>query len=227
MNRFASALGVLALLSLAGCGGLGGGPRGPRVALEANPSAVIAAELGFARMAREQGQWTAFAEYAADSGVMFVPEQVNARTWLKGRADPPESVAWQPHQVWSSCDGSLAVTRGAWQRPDGSQGRFTTIWQRQERGDYRWVLDMGEALAEPLAEPEMIAATVADCDTGNARPARPGADGGEPGPQRPDMARDGTLHWTLAGNGPDGYLLTVTLRKDGDMREILTSRSAP
>ena len=97
----------------------------------ADASAVVAAELAFARAAQEKGQWTAFAEFAADDAVMFVPEPVNAQAWLKGRANPPQAVRWQPHQVWSSCDGSLAVTKGAWQRPDGSVGYFTTVWQRQ------------------------------------------------------------------------------------------------
>ena len=130
---------------------------------QAQPSDVVATEIAFARMAREKGQWTAFAEYAADEATMFVPEAVNARQWLKGRSNPAQSVAWQPHQVWMSCDGSMAVTKGAWQRPDGSQGYFTTIWQRQKNREYRWVLDQGDVLAEPLIEPEFIQTDVADC----------------------------------------------------------------
>ena len=88
--------------------------------VRANPSKVIATELAFARAAQEKGQWTAFAEYATDDAVMFVPEPVNAKDWLKRQVNPPRAVTWQPHQVWSSCDGTLAVTKGAWQRPDGS-----------------------------------------------------------------------------------------------------------
>jgi len=129
----------------------------------ANPSKVVAAELGFARMAQDEGQWTAFREYAADDGVMFVPEPVIARDWLKGRADPAQAVRWQPHHVWSSCDGSLAVTRGAWQRPDGSNGYFTTVWQRRRDGEYRWTLDQGDSLETPLEAPEFVRTDVADC----------------------------------------------------------------
>src|SRR5690606_29429218 len=96
----------------------------------ADPGKVVAAEIAFARTAQEKGQWTAFAEFAADDAVMFVPAPVKAKDWLKGQRDPAEAVRWQPHQVWSSCDGTLAVTRGAWQRADGSTGYFTTVWQR-------------------------------------------------------------------------------------------------
>jgi len=131
----------------------------------ADPSTVVAAELAFARAAQEKGQWIAFAEYATEDAVMFVPAPVNAQDWLKKRPNPPQAVRWQPHEVWSSCDGSLAVSKGAWQRPDGSVGYFTTVWERQakEKDGYRWVLDQGDALAEPLAAPEMIAARVAEC----------------------------------------------------------------
>ena len=133
--------------------------------LRASPSSVIAAELAFARKAQEVGQWTAFAEYATRDAVMFVPALVNAQDWLRGQSNPPQAVRWQPHQVWSSCDGSLAVTKGAWQRSDGSVGYFTTVWQRQgkKQDEYRWVLDQGDVLAEPLTPPEMIEARIAEC----------------------------------------------------------------
>ena len=70
----------------------------------ANPSKVVAAELGFARMAQDEGQWTAFRATADDDAVMFVPQQVSAKAWLKGRADPPASVKWSPSVVYVSCN---------------------------------------------------------------------------------------------------------------------------
>ena len=90
----------------------------------ANPSKVVAAELELARAAQEDGQWSAFRDFSAGDAVLFVPEPVAARDWLQGRADPAAALQWQPHHIWSSCDGSLAVTRGAWQHPDGAQGEF-------------------------------------------------------------------------------------------------------
>ncbi len=181
-----------------------GGPRRENDArlLRADPSKVVAAELAFARAAQDQGQWTAFAEYATDDAVMFVPEAVDAQAWLKGRANPPQAVRWQPHQVWSSCDGTLAVTRGAWQRPDGSVGYFTTVWQRQEgrEADYRWVMDQGDALAEPLAAPGMIDAKAADC---GGTPFPPVIVSGPSDTVRSGASNDGTLHWNVTV-GPDG-----------------------
>lgn len=166
MKRSAATLAVALGCALAVCAGPGEARR-DRLRPTANPSAVVATELAFARAAQEKGQWAAFRQFASDDAVMFTPQQVNAKTWLKGRAEPPVAVKWQPYSVWMSCDGSLAVTKGAWQRPTGV-GYFTTVWQRQKNGSYKWVLDQGDALAQPLPEPEMIAGQVADCS--NASP---------------------------------------------------------
>ena len=160
MKRFA----ILLALSLAACAAPGSRARyAPLAVPVANPSKVIAAELAFARTAQEKGQWTAFREFAAREATIFVPQAVDAQDWLKQQTDPAEAVKWQPHEVWSSCDGSLAVTKGAWQRPNGSTGYFTTVWQRQKDGEYKWVMDQGEPLDNPLAAPEFIRTEVADC----------------------------------------------------------------
>lgn len=194
----------------------------------ASPSTVVAAELAFARAAQDEGQWTAFAEYATKDAVLFVPEPVNAQQWLKGRANPPQAVRWQPHQVWSSCDGSLAVTKGAWQRPDGSVGYFTTVWRRQDKDDYRWVLDQGDVLAEPLTAPEMIEAKVADCPRPVRRDAAvlrlPECDAeGCAGGGRSD---DGTLEFSYATLPGGARTLRVLLLQGGQMQEVLLSEVA-
>jgi hypothetical protein len=194
---------LAAVLLLAACAPMGGADRGPGgrpLLLAANPSAVIAAETAFARLAREKGQWTAFRETASDDAVLFVPQRVLAQAWLKGRANPPVSVTWQPHEVWMSCDGRYGVTRGAWQRPN-SVGYFTTVWRRDNKGAFRWVLDQGDVLAQPLAAPEMITAKVAECGKGaTPLPASTPVQGAD---RKDDHSPDHTLQWTSVVN-PDG-----------------------
>ncbi|UIP07590.1 hypothetical protein LY632_04090 [Erythrobacter sp. SDW2] len=200
MLKAVSAVALAALL--ASCAG--GPPRTPRGFIDyalanspnnASPGKIVAAELAFARLAREKGQWTAFREFATDDAVMFVPEPVNARDWLANQKDPAEAVQWQPHQVWMSCDGSMAVTKGAWQRPDGSFGYFTRVWERQQDGEYKWVLDQGDVLAEPLAEPDIVQSTVADCSLQPAQTI--------PYPEQPTQKKfsgvsdDGRLKWDM------------------------------
>lgn len=215
MKRFRTAALALAV---AGCAA-GPGPRGGEGfrPLSANPGEVIAAELAFARLAQDKGQWTAFRATSADDAVMFTPQMVLAQQWLKGRADPPVAVRWQPHQVWSSCDGSLAVTHGAWQRPSGT-GYFTTIWRRTPDGGHKWIFDHGDALKEPLPAPEMVAAKVADCVRGPR---------GEPVPPAPfDPAHrtgrsdDGTLVWEVTAEPDGAHNLSVEMRIDGKMTPV-------
>lgn len=157
------AVTALVALALSGCAG-GAGTNGARLRPSANPSAVIAAELAFAQAAQTKGQWTAFRDTSTDDAVMFTPQPVNAHQFLKGKPDPAQPLKWQPYEVWSSCDGSLAVDKGAWQAAAGATGFFTTIWKRQGNGDYKWIYDGGDALPSPLPAAEMIGAHVASCE---------------------------------------------------------------
>jgi hypothetical protein len=189
----------------------------------ANPSAVVATEIAFAREAQEKGQWTAFRAFAADNAVMFVPQPVAAKEWLKGRSNPARAVSWQPHSVWMSCDGSLAVSKGAWQRADGSVGYFTTVWRRQKNGSYKWELDQGDTLPQPLAAPDMIAGNVADCSKAKA-PIIPGPEAGET--QRVGWSDDKTLQWIFVAQ-PDGSRWFKAHRWTGEgYEEVIRSEVA-
>ena len=220
--RRALGLSIISAAALAACTA-GPGTRGWRdLRPTANPSAVIAAELAFAREAQEEGQWTAFREFAADDAVMFVPQPVAAQDWLRRQADPPQAVRWQPHQVWSSCDGSLAVARGAWQRPDGTFGQFTTVWQREDNREYKWIVDVGGTLDEPLEAPAMIAAEVAECGVPLTEDVvRFEHDGANRvgGAERQGLARDSTLetHYRWL---PTGGTLTVRLQRGGRLETV-------
>lgn len=135
----------------------------PPMRFQPDPSSVIAAEIAFNRLAQQKGQWTAFRETAAEDAVMFVPQRVLARDWLKKQADPPASVQWSPSIVYVSCDGRLAASTGNWKRPDGSVGYFTTIWQRDKKGAWKWIVDHGDTLASPREAPEFLTGKVATC----------------------------------------------------------------
>jgi hypothetical protein len=224
---------------LAGCASGGPGPIGEprdRVGFRANPSAVIAAELAFARMAQEKGQWTAFLETSRDDAVMFVPQAVNAHQWLRQQTNPAQAVRWQPHQVWSSCDGTLAVTKGAWQRPNGTVGYFTTVWTRERDGDYEWVLDQGDTLDQPLAAPDLIDGKVAECTRPDAPEDRRERYRFRPAAIRPlacagstcrggGTSADGTLSYDFEATA-QGRQLAVQMRENGALSEVMRSEVA-
>jgi len=184
---------------------------------DANPSALIATELAFAREAREKGQWTAFRDYAAGDAIMFVPQQVVARDWLKKQANPAQAMTWQPYAVWMSCDGSMGITKGGWQRPDGTVGYFTTVWRKQKNGAYKWQLDQGDTLAQHLAAPEMISGDVADCSRAKPTevPAAPGRTVG--------WSDDKTLQWSVEVKPDNSRSFTVNRWTGQGYKEVLRS----
>ncbi|MDE2596426.1 MAG: hypothetical protein KGL44_06055 [Sphingomonadales bacterium] len=197
----------------------------------ANPSAVIAAEIAFAQLAQDKGQWTAFRATAAPGAKMFQPQPVLVSQFLGNRADPATTVKWQPHEVWMSCDGSYAVTRGAWQRPEVT-GYFITVWQRQKDGGYKWVLDQGEGLVQPLPAPDMIRARVADCPERRrgsppVRPASAPNPRGKGTPLPPPIdplsaaSDDGTLRWTTTVDSAGAREFSLVLTIDGHSGEVL------
>lgn len=134
----------------------------------ANPSAIIAADIGFNQLAQQKGQWTAFRETAGKDAVLFSPQPTLAMEWLKGQADPAASLKWRPHKAFMSCDGKTGVTTGAWERSNGVVGYFTTVWQHVEKnargdGEWKWVLHHQDTQSTPRAPKEMIETKVASC----------------------------------------------------------------
>jgi hypothetical protein len=184
-----------------------------------DPSSVIAAEIAFNRLAQEKGQWTAFRETAAKDAVMFTPQRVLAQTWLKGRADPPASVTWFPSIVYVSCDGRLAASTGNWKRPDGSAGYFTTIWRREDKGVWKWIMDHGDTLATPRDAPEFLTGKVATCKR-RERGADETPPGPPPGKKGEPPPPDESLIWT-ANVAPDGGRDVVVKMWTGDAYETV------
>lgn len=216
----------------------------------ANPSALIAAEIGLARLARDKGQWTALHDSADDAAEMFEGGRLLAKAALKDRKDPANSNQWAPRFVWISCDGSAGLTFGGWQSAIGGNGEYVTVWQRQIKGklDWKWALRDGQALAVPLRDLDWAEGKVADCpprkpsdaaepQTRGSRkpkaqsklpPMRPlpgpiAANEAPPGADSKDgQSRDGTLAWrsTVMPDGTRRFF--AWLWKDGAMQEVIT-----
>lgn len=186
--------------------------------LAANPSGFIAAEIAFARLAQEKGQWTAFRETAAPDAVMFVPQRVRAQDWLKSQKDPAEAVKWQPHAVYVSCDGNVGVTTGAWQKGPAN-GYFTTVWLRDpKKGKMKWVLDHGDGLATPRPAPDFIASKQATC---GSRPAVPIGVGAEGDDMVVGLSPDQTLSWTSTVRPDKSRRVTIRLWDGKEMATVL------
>lgn len=160
--------------------------------LLAGPETAIDAERAFNAAAQAKGQWTAFREFMTDDAIVFTPQPTKAKEALPDK-NPPIAVQWWPARSFVSCDGSVAVNTGSWVRPK-SFGYFTTVWQRQPDGHYKWALDHGDALSTPRALPEKPRVMRASC-----------------GPVRTFVNTEMTLmdsaEKTGGGRSPDGTLI--------------------
>ena len=176
----------------------------------AQPSTIVAAEIAFARAAREQGQWTAFKMFAAPGALLHGGDGPFAiEPWLATQADPPAATQWEPRAVVISCDGALAVSQGRLTTPEGQVGNFVTVWERQENGEYRYVFDAGglDVPQPPPRKPvedgdivvtsiDAVLGMVASCPRGGAEiPPPPAMPVGEEGKADVRLSRDGTLRW--------------------------------
>ena len=223
------ALLTSAAVTMAGCasGTTGGFDRRAQLRPSANPSAVIATELAFARAAREKGQWTAFRDYMTDDAIWPDPSWKNVKAEISGLPDPAKPIVWEPDQVFSSCDGSYVFSTGPATWPSGWRSRFTTVWQRQENGRYRFVLDQSFDLESDYAKREMIGATVADCPAGRSLRARPVAVRRSTAWQS-GQSDDGTLSWTTTLAPDCARVQTVSIRRGDAMEEVFRRQaSAP
>ncbi|HEX7849315.1 MAG TPA: hypothetical protein VF485_06240 [Sphingomonas sp.] len=184
---------------------------------DAPATTAIDAERAFAADAKTIGQWTAFRKWSTDDAVMFVPRPTNAHDFLKDRKDPAQAIDWWPTASYVSCDGKMAVNTGGWKRPDGSVGYFSTVWQRQPDGGWKWIVDGGDALQASRPRPVTPTVKRASCN------GAPSGDSSVPSDTNlgAGLSADKTLGWMWSVR-PDGSRRFVVGLWDGPDTRIST-----
>lgn len=122
---------------------------------------LVETELAFAKAAETKGTKAAFLEYLSDDAVIFRSEARNGKEFWQSQTDSPAWLAWSPAWADISSDGRLGYTTGGWQlRPKGKTdapnafGQYVTIWQKQENGAFKAVLDIGISHDKPPVKNE-------------------------------------------------------------------------
>lgn len=154
-------IAVVACVALTACAG---SPRPSRAVLEridrvligapgeAQPSRIVATELAYARMSREDGHWDAARAFAAPDAQIHGPDgPVPADAVFRAVREP--SLKWDVRNVWMSCDATMAISSGRYVDGKGIVGSYATVWERQPDLDYRWVYDLAMP-DDPQPEPE-------------------------------------------------------------------------
>ena len=202
-----------------------------------NPGALVEAESALAHLARDKGANAALMASADDTAELIVPTRQAARPWLKAH----DASAWfadrRTDTVWASCDGTAGLALGIWRG-----GWFATIWQRQKKLNFKWLLVDAAPLATLPPAPDWITGKVADCPvrpeaTDGLRPAGPpmlrplpaampvidapaGAD------SRDGRADDGSMVWRSTVLPDRSRRLQVWIWRDGAFQAVL-DRATP
>ncbi len=187
----------------------------------AQPSAVVKAELEFARAVREQGQAAGFTQFAAPGAILH---SANGPELAAGnRSDQggfAVSTPWEPRTVWMSCSGALAVSQGRFTDGDGMVGTYIRVWQQQGDRSYKWIYGVSglddpqppRRAPPPTPGPndivvtaiDSVAGLVADCPReGTNMPVAPAVTITDDASQGGRMSRDGTLRWRWEHGGPE------------------------
>ncbi len=205
-----------------------------------NPSALVEVESALAHLARDKGAGAALAATADDTAELLTPARTPARAWLKAHDASAWFDARQTATTWASCDGTAGVSAGIWRG-----GWFATVWKRQKKLDFRWVLADAGPLAVIPPAPDWITGKLADC------PPRPAAEEdagdhrrGVPTPLRPlpgalppsdapagadsrdGRSDDGSLVWRGTVLPGGAHRLQVWIWQDGAMHGVL-DRAGP
>ncbi len=120
------------------------------VAAQSPAAKIFETEKAFEKLAGERGVNAAFIEFMAPMGVMFVPEQRNAREFWKSIPPSTSYLTWNPVWIDVASNGTLGYSIGnSIRRPKGKDdtemvyGHYISIWTRQADGQYRALLDAG------------------------------------------------------------------------------------
>ena len=117
---------------------------------------LVATENAFSRTAGEKGFRDAFIDFFADDSVLFRPDPVPGREFMRSRPKSPALLSWYPIFADVSLAGDLGYTTGPWELrakgkddPEVAYGDFVTLWQKQADGTWKVKIDHGVSHPQP------------------------------------------------------------------------------
>jgi ketosteroid isomerase-like protein len=119
---------------------------------------LLAAEKAFADDAAVKGIRDSFLDFLADDGVLFRPDPVNGKEYLRSHPPAPGFLSWMPAYSEISMGGDLGYNTGPYEYrqkagdAEADPGQFATVWQQQADGTWKVLVDLGTA-GPPAASP--------------------------------------------------------------------------
>jgi ketosteroid isomerase-like protein len=138
---------------------------GDEAAADNTLKSAMAADTAFSGDAQTLGMGEAFARYMdAIDGTAIGPGSVTrgeAAIRASFKDWPADlKMTWSPDLGYGSKAGDLAVTSGRWKQTRAgaalAEGRYVTVWRRNEKGEWKGVIDIGADDPKPLTLPNPV-----------------------------------------------------------------------
>ncbi len=119
-----------------------------------NPN-LIEVEYQFAEATKNSTIKEGFLKFIDDEGILFRPHPVNGKEFLEKSPAAPGQLLWYPSFSKKSHAGDLGVNAGPWEfkRVENEEsvafGNFVTVWEKQNDGSWKFLIDMGNSNAKP------------------------------------------------------------------------------
>lgn len=147
-------LALATVVAILGCSGA--------AAPAADPSVLMDADRAFAGAVAEGGT-DAWVSWVAADGAQIVPGagEIRGRDSIRALMayldDPGTRLTWEPSRAQIAASGDLGWTTGTYESEsvgsDGQvqhgQGRYVTIWRKQDDGSWKVVMDLGNPTRAP------------------------------------------------------------------------------
>ncbi len=116
--------------------------------------ALRQADLDFSEYSVEHGMNAAFLAFADSTAVLLRPGSPPVRdlgsigNLLRQKDDSGFNLSWEPEGAYVAASGDLGYTYGTYTISAGekrSRGTYVTIWKKDARGTWKYVLDSGNS----------------------------------------------------------------------------------
>ena len=114
---------------------------------------VMQADIAFSELSSREGRNRSFLEFAANEAVLLRPESKPiegkaAIEELLSKPDTSYTLTWKPLSGRVAKSKDMGYTYGTWELTikssgEKSYGTYATVWTRDSKGRWKWVLDTG------------------------------------------------------------------------------------
>jgi ketosteroid isomerase-like protein len=134
-----------------------------KINLEQEKQNMMQTDIDFSNRSVEVGSHQAFIEYAANDVTLLKPNSYpvvgidSLKQSYVGKSDSIYTLTWKPSYAKIAKSGELGYTYGIWNLEITAgelkgklyEGTYATIWEKNDKGEWRFVLDTGNDGLKP------------------------------------------------------------------------------